>query len=81
MTKTPKQGQRQAAMDERWARALAAKGGGSRGRGLRDETAETTAAPTGVSAARASGANGGHAMRVKPFKATGHKGGISRQGS
>lgn len=66
------------AMDERWARALAAKGvgvgsvsGAGRG-GAASHASGLGASKKGVGAPRA-------ARTGRPFKSTGRKGGISRQ--
>ncbi|MCH9275598.1 hypothetical protein JS533_004830 [Bifidobacterium amazonense] len=67
-------------MDERWAKALRAKhiavrdGAGHAGGHAADRNPNS-----GIQAAR-DGVAGASARRAQPFKATGHKGGISRQG-
>lgn len=68
-------------MDERWMRALQAKGinvndgADAAGGRHRDEHDIPSAAVKRMSRMTVS------ATRAKPFKATGHKGGISRQGN
>ncbi|NEG90503.1 hypothetical protein [Bifidobacterium aerophilum] len=70
-------------MDERWMKALRAKGivvgdpavkNGTRLRSERNAAAD----PSGKASRQSQSIS---VPRAKPFKATGHKGGISRQGN
>ncbi|PJM80178.1 hypothetical protein CUU80_01750 [Bifidobacterium scaligerum] len=67
-------------MDERWWKALKAKNIAVRGQTANDDEhrggdKRKSARKTAVHAARRTSAH------AQPFKATGHKGGISRQGN
>ncbi|NEG72831.1 hypothetical protein [Bifidobacterium ramosum] len=66
-------------MDERWAKALRAKGIGVGGDG-RHHGGRAIDVPHGT-VRNQSYVTGAAVSRARPFKATGHKGGISRQGS
>lgn len=72
-------------MDERWAKALRAKGigvGAGRAKavgGQGDSSRHAERQQSANAIGGTTGARNGAAARSVPFKATGHKGGISRQ--
>ena len=74
-------------MDERWARALRAKGidideaDGAGGKRAHDDKRHTNITGTGRSNTSTNLPGPKVTARATPFKATGHKGGISRQGN
>lgn len=73
------------AMDGRWLKALRAKGinvnPGAHGRRTTQSTQSTQPAQHTERHTRSKAPRSGAvSARTKPFKATGHKGGISRQG-
>ncbi|MBW3090139.1 hypothetical protein KIH81_05495 [Bifidobacterium sp. 82T25] len=67
-------------MDERWLKALRAKNITVRGQAS-SEAGRTGIERKGTRKTTAHAAFGTSVQRAQPFKATGHKGGISRQGS
>lgn len=70
-------------MDERWLKALQAKGINANP-GARGRRSNQSAQPAQHDERRTRGKtslSGAVSVRTKPFKATGHKGGISRQGA
>ncbi|PWG66502.1 hypothetical protein DF196_03555 [Bifidobacterium callitrichidarum] len=67
-------------MDKRWLKALQTKNIAVRGRANGDED-RSEGKRKGSCKTAAHSAFGTSVQRAQPFKATGHKGGISRQGS
>ena len=70
-------------MDERWLKALQAKGVNAKP-GARGRQPNQSTQPAQHAERRTRGKtslSGAVSVRTKPFKATGHKGGISRQGA
>lgn len=70
-------------MDERWLKALQAKGINANP-GARGRRSNQSAQPAQHDERHTRGKtplSGAVSVRTKPFKATGHKGGISRQGA
>ena len=70
-------------MDERWVKALQSKGTNvNRGAHGRQSTRPVQSAQYAERCTRSkTPLSGAVSVHAKPFKATGHKGGISRQGS